>query len=164
MTSTANTPASSNNDGLSGSASSSLKQLSSKLTQWRGLLPQELQWVDDDPASFPTAQLTDLDAFHQALDPNLSRSVNSTRLAHFTADLDSPPVYYPYIYDIQVALLRTRYYYTKYMVYQPFVYKALHFPELMTREDAEGAAECLRVNTAISPGSVQYAHFNLSRV
>lgn len=24
-------------------------------------------------------------------------------------------------------------------------YKALHFPEQMTREDAEGVAECLRV-------------------
>jgi hypothetical protein len=64
----------------------------------------------------------------------------------FTTDLNSEPVHYPYAYDIQVALLRTRYYYAKYMVHRPFVYKALHFPEQTTQEDAQGVAECLRVS------------------
>jgi hypothetical protein len=40
--------------------------------------------------------------------------------------------------------LRTRYYYAKYIVHRPFVYKALHFPDQMTQEDAQGVAECLR--------------------
>jgi hypothetical protein len=63
----------------------------------------------------------------------------------FSTDLDKEPIQYPYVYDIQVALLRTRYYQVKYMVYRPFVYKALHFPEQMTQEDVEAVAECLRV-------------------
>jgi hypothetical protein len=48
------------------------------------------------------------------------------------------------------------------MLYQPLVYKALHFPEHMTREDAEGVAECLRVCTA--PNFVQHAKIDISRV
>jgi hypothetical protein len=63
----------------------------------------------------------------------------------FLTDLDKEPIQYPFIYDIQVALLRTRYYQAKYMVYRPLVYKALHLPEQITRGDTEGVAECLRV-------------------
>jgi hypothetical protein len=62
----------------------------------------------------------------------------------FSTDLDNIPIAYPYALDIQVALLRTRYYYAKYLIHRPFVYKALHHPESVTREDAEGAAECLK--------------------
>lgn len=62
----------------------------------------------------------------------------------FTTDLDAPPVAYPYALDIQVALLRTRYYYNKYVLHRPFIYKALHHPDAMTTEDAAGAAACLR--------------------
>ena len=85
-----------------------------------------------------------LGAYNPRLDPNLSSTQENSGLPLFTTDLDSEPVHYPYVYDIQVALLRTRYYYAKYIVYRPFVYKALHFPEQMTQEDAEGVAECLR--------------------
>src|ERR1700709_1999217 len=108
------------------------------------MLPPDLQWAEDDPTSFPTPQPTNLGGFNQPVDPNLSTSSGQPSLPLFTADLDSEPVHYPYAYDIQVALLRTRFYYAKYMVYRPFVYKALHFPDQMTQEDAEGAAECLR--------------------
>lgn len=111
--------------------------------EWRGMLPQELQWPEEDPASFPVPQTQNLGGFSQSIDPNLSPQAHGPPL--FTADLNSDPVHYPYVYDIQVALLRTRYYYAKYAVYRPFVYKALHFPEQMTQEDAEGVAECLRV-------------------
>jgi hypothetical protein len=62
----------------------------------------------------------------------------------FTTDLDTPPVSYPYALDIQVALLRTRYYYNKYILYRPFIYKALHHPDAVTTEDAQGVATCLR--------------------
>lgn len=48
-----------------------------------------------------------------------------------------------YIVDIQTALLRTCYYWSRYIIYRPFVYKVLHFPEQVTKEDATGAAECL---------------------
>ena len=129
----------SSNDDFRGPTPSSLKQLASQLTQWRGMLPRDLQWAEDDPASFPTPQPMN----NPRLDPNLSPSQENSGLPLFTTDLGSEPVHYTYAYDIQVAWLRTGYYYAKYMVYRPFVYKALHFPEQMTQEDVEGVAECL---------------------
>jgi hypothetical protein len=68
----------------------------------------------------------------------------------FSEDFNGDPHHYPFAYDIQVALLRTRYYYAKYVAHRPFVYKALHSPEQMCQEDAEGAAECLRVCVGLS--------------
>ena len=140
----------SSNDEFGGPSASSLKQLSMQLTQWRGLLPRELQWAEDDPAGFPAPHSVNLAGFDQPVDPNLGMQASHSGLPFFTTDLDSEPVHYPFVYDIQVALLRTRYYYAKYMVYRPFIYKALHFPEQMTQEDAEGVAECLRASI-ISP-------------
>jgi hypothetical protein len=122
-----------------------LKQLASQLSQWRGMLPRDIQWAEDDPVSFPIPQQVDSGDFNLPLDPNLSSHLTQSRMPLFSTDLDKEPIQYPYVYDIQVALLRTRYYQAKYMVYRPFVYKALHFPEQMTQEDAEGVAECLRV-------------------
>jgi hypothetical protein len=108
MSSTANTPLSSHNNCFGGLGASSFKELSSKLTQWRGQLPRELQWVDDDPTSFPTPQPANPETLDLTVDPDLSTSADNSGLALFTADRDSPPVYYPHIYDIQVALLRMR--------------------------------------------------------
>jgi len=127
----------------------SLNQLASSLTQWRGMLPREIQWAEDDPAAFPAPQTAG--SYNQPLDPNLAQQQQAqSPIPLFSADLDSEPVHYPYAFDIQVALLRTRYYYAKHMVYRPFIYKALHFPEQMTQEDAQGAAECLRVSCKFS--------------
>ncbi|KAJ4290108.1 hypothetical protein N0V88_006614 [Collariella sp. IMI 366227] len=64
----------------------------------------------------------------------------------FTTDLDLPPVRYPYVFDVQAALLRSRYYYTKYLIHRPFLYKALHIPPdaVLSHDDALGVAECLK--------------------
>lgn len=139
MSSNLNTPLSSNNDSFTGSTTSYLKQVSAKLAQWRRLLPQDLQWPDDDPLSYSTPELASPDSFNQSLDPSLSPAAD---FAQFMANTE--PTYYPYVYDVQVALLRTRYYYSKYVLHQPFVYKVLHFPEQVTEDDARGVAECLR--------------------
>ncbi|KIM92729.1 hypothetical protein OIDMADRAFT_173807 [Oidiodendron maius Zn] len=137
------TPSASNDD-YGGPEIGTLKKLASQLGQWRGMLPPDLQWAEDDPTSFPTPKQADSVYFNQPLDPNLSSDSARSRMPLFSTDLDKEPIQYPYVYDIQVALLRTRYYQVKYMVYRPFVYKALHFSEQMTQEDAEGVAECLR--------------------
>jgi hypothetical protein len=129
----------------SGPTAGSLKQLASRLAQWRGMLPLELQWSEEDLAGYPSPQQTTSPGFSKVLDPQLSLQHVQMGPPLFSSDLDSEPVHYPYLYDLQVALLRTRYYYAKYIVHRPFVYKALHFPERMTQEDAEGAAECLKV-------------------
>jgi hypothetical protein len=133
------------NDDYGGPEVGTLKQLATQLSEWRGMLPQELQWAEDDPTSFPGLQQADSGDFDQPLDPNPSSHPVQSHNPLFLTDLDKEPIQYPYVYDIQVALLRTRYYQAKYMAYRPFVYKALHFPEQMTPEDAEGVAECLRV-------------------
>ena len=128
-----------------GPSASTLKHIASQLTQWRGMLPHPLQWAEDDPTSFPDPRHGNKANFDQQVDPSLSPQQSEAGMVMFTSDLDSEPVRYPYAYDIQVALLRTRYYYAKYMVYRPFVYKALHYPGQLTREDAEGVAECFMV-------------------
>ncbi|KAN0122596.1 hypothetical protein V8E51_000922 [Hyaloscypha variabilis] len=141
-TTSTDTPGTSNTGDFGGPSATSLNQLASQLTQWRSMLPRDLQWAEDDPASFPSPQASG--GYSQPLDPTLSPQRSRSAMPLFTTDLDSEPVHYPYVYDIQVALLRTRYYYAKYMVHRPFIYKALHFPEQMTQEDAQGVAECLR--------------------
>jgi hypothetical protein len=124
-----------------------LKQLASQLDQWRGMLPHDLQWPEDDSSAFPPSPPPASSAYNQQLDPSLSVPIaHQARLPLFITNLEKEPIHYPYAFDIQVALLRTRYYYAKYIVYRPFVYKALHFPEQMTQEDAEGVADCLRVS------------------
>jgi hypothetical protein len=146
-TTSSDTPGTSNNGDFGGPSAGSLNQLASQLSQWRSMLPRDLQWAEDDPGSFPSPQPSG--GYNPPLDPTLSPQRSRQGVPLFTTDLNSEPVHYPYVYDIQVALLRTRYYYSKYMVHRPFVYKALHFPEQMTQEDAQGVAECLRVSLSI---------------
>lgn len=75
--------------------------------------------------------------------PTATPPVTPVTSVTFTPDLNSHPVAYPYAMDIQVALLRTRYYTTRLLLYRPFLYKALHHPEQMNNEDADGVANCL---------------------
>jgi hypothetical protein len=140
------TPATS--DEATGPTASTLKQLASQLDQWRGMLPVKLRWPEDDPTVYPPLDQPPQHSYdpRSSLDPSLP-GPPSFPDALFSADLDNPPRHLPYVYDIQVALLRTRYYYAKYMVHRPFIYKALHFPEQLTQEDAEGVADCLKVRS-----------------
>lgn len=106
-----------------------IRSLAMQLDHWREkLLPKHLQWAEDSPESLPGS----------------APGSASSRQAMFTADLSAPPVPYRYAMDIQVALLRTRYYHTKHFIHRPFLYKALHYPEQMAQGDAEGVAACLR--------------------
>lgn len=103
-----------------------IRSLAMQLDHWReSLLPKHLQWAENSPESLPG-------------------SASSTPQAMFTADLSAPPVPYRYVMDIQVALLRTRYYHTKHFIHRSFLYKALHHPDQMVPGDAEGVAACLR--------------------
>ncbi|KAL9574724.1 hypothetical protein ACKAV7_001136 [Fusarium commune] len=124
-----------------------MKQLDAQLDQWRGMLPSHLRWQDNQDVAFA-------DPSHNAFgDVYTEESLQSNYM--FTPDLDTPPATYPFAADIQTALLRTRYSYNKYLIHRPCIFKALHHPESMTREDAEGAAECLKASVkwpiALSP-------------
>ncbi|KAK3336255.1 hypothetical protein B0T19DRAFT_34219 [Cercophora scortea] len=149
----------------SGVSPNTIRQLALQLDQWRGMLPAPLRWEEDSPGAFPN---TDPAAYSETLYspggppmspmiPMIRTSTNSsaTPPLMFTTDLDAPPIRYPYALDIQVALLRSRYYYTKYLIHRPFIYKALHAPEFMTNDDAVGVAECLKASlkwpVAMSP-------------
>ncbi|KAI2465576.1 hypothetical protein F4781DRAFT_20426 [Annulohypoxylon bovei var. microspora] len=122
------------------SAAVMMKQMASQLDQWRGLLPVYLRWEEENPGAFsnPAEELYDDQSMYPPPVPDLHTNFM------FSADLDNPPVTYPYAVDIQTANLRTRYYYVKYLIYRPFIFKALHHPEQVTHEDADGIAECLK--------------------
>lgn len=132
-----------------------LQQLALQLEQWRGMLPLHLRWHEDAPGSFPNSN-TDLyqpALFTPAATP-ISPAIPTTQTSGgpaavtapfmFTTDLDALPPRYPYALDIQVALLRSRYYYTKYLIHRPYIYKALHHLDALAHDDAVGVAECLK--------------------
>lgn len=133
-----------------------IQQLALQLEQWRGMLPAHLRWQEDMPGAFPnsSAGLYNASLYTPATTPispamtsattSQSAGPTPTTPLMFTTDLDAMPPRYSYVLDIQVALLRSRYYYTKYLIHRPFLYKALHHPDAMTHEDAVGVAECLK--------------------
>lgn len=94
--------------------------MASQLESWRSLLPQPLQWVDDEVLDFPVESLT-----HPLPQGSLFSSDQTPSLCGHKNNL-----------DIATAQLRTRFYYARFMIYRPFVYKALHSPEIMTAYDA----------------------------
>ncbi|KAH7328909.1 hypothetical protein B0I35DRAFT_507291 [Stachybotrys elegans] len=112
----------------------SIKQLAEGLGHWRAMLPAHLRWSDEHALSFSGP------GFFNDVYPG--HAINSSFM--FTSDPDLQAGGGLYAVDIQVALLRTSYYSAKYQLYQPFVFKALHQPQSLTQEDAEGAAICLR--------------------
>ncbi|KAI1446410.1 hypothetical protein F5Y02DRAFT_74262 [Annulohypoxylon stygium] len=122
------------------SAAAMVKSMASQLDQWRGLLPVYLRWEEENPGAFsnPAEEIYDDQSMYPSPVPDLHTNFM------FSADLENPPVSYPYAVDIQTANLRTRYYYVKYVIYRPFIFKALHHPDQVTHDDAEGIAECLK--------------------
>jgi len=131
-------------EGFGGPTAPTLHKLIKQLQDWRDWLPPPLQWPENDPTVYPN-EVHDHFRAERNLDPSLGPLPKL-----FTAEpqLDQCPVF-SYVYDIQVALLRTRYYYAKYMVYRPYVYKALHFPDELTQDDMEAVAACLKVCCAV---------------
>ncbi|KAK7987927.1 JmjC domain-containing protein [Apiospora arundinis] len=116
-------------NSASANPTATIKQLAMQLDRWRGMLPSHLCW-QDDPANTGHVYPPPVPSMHDSF--------------VFTADLDAPPVIYPFAADIQAAILRTRYYYVKFLLHRPYIYKALHHPESMTHEDAEGVAIALK--------------------
>lgn len=125
-------------EGFDGPTAETLGHLAKGLQTWRKLLPPKLQWPEDDSTTYPNVVHEDL-KYQPNIDPALADKLFSIPSQQIQ------PSALPYVYDVQVALLRTRYYYAKYMVYRPFVYKALHFPKQITSDDADAVGICLKV-------------------
>lgn len=132
-----------------------IRSLAMQLDHWREtLLPAHLHWREDEPESFPGlpsgqgpviygAGQAIMDTSEATTIP--TRGQAGSRAPMFAFILATPPpVSYPYAMDIQVALLRSRYYVTKHLIHRPYLYKALHHPDKMTQQDATGLATCLR--------------------
>ncbi|KAK5133201.1 hypothetical protein LTR08_008036 [Meristemomyces frigidus] len=105
-----------------------IREMVRQLDSWRALLPRPLQWNDNNKFDFPAADPT-------------SRRPNEPL---FTVDQGPIPIGHKYNLDVVTAQLRTRFYYARFMMYRPFVYKALHFPELMTPDDCNCCALAIK--------------------
>ncbi|KAF4550695.1 Fungal Zn(2)-Cys(6) binuclear cluster domain-containing protein 6 [Elsinoe fawcettii] len=101
-----------------------VKELARQLESWRTYLPQALQWSDAEMHSFPN------------VNPLARRQPSPL----FTVQDNGEPTNHRYNLDIVTGHLRTRFYYARYMIYRPFIFKALHFPEAMTQDDASYCA------------------------
>lgn len=90
-----------------------IHELERQLDSWRALLPPLLQWSDIGTVDIPASVLGDW---------RLKEPL-------FSAGKDSVENSYMHNLDIITAQLRTRFYYGRFLVYRPFVYKALHFAD-----------------------------------
>jgi hypothetical protein len=103
-------------------------ELEGQLNSWRTLLPKLLQRSDNEVTDIPI--------------PNTkARKLGDPLLG---AEQDLIPSSHVYYLDIITAQLRNRFYYVRFMVHQPFIYKALHFPDLMTLEDCHFCALAIK--------------------
>lgn len=105
-----------------------IREMSRQLESWRSLLPRPLQWQDHDKLDFPNNDTT-------------GRRPNETL---FAPDQGPVPIGHKFNLDLVTAQLRTRFYYARFVMYRPFVYKALHFPELMTEDDCNCCALAIK--------------------
>ena len=117
-----------------------VRELSRQLESWRALLPTPLQWSDEE-------LYTPLEVQEHALDPAItSRDFNEVAIQSGRDILTAGSSIEPYpqseygSYANLEPELRTRFYYARYILYRPFVFKALHFPQLMNAQDEEYCA------------------------
>jgi hypothetical protein len=104
--------------------------MSRQLDSWRSLLPRPLQWYDSEKPQHCIVKATD----ERPKETLSALSENVT------------PVYCDNHVDILDAQLRSRFYYTRYMLFRPYVYKALHYPDLMTVDDKSCCAIAIQAS------------------
>lgn len=106
--------------------SGTLNDLSQQLARWRDTLSVDLQWADTDRfcSSNPPPMAIGMPMFFAELNANYS-GLGDMGEVLFT------------------AILRSGYYYTRYLTHRPAVYKALHHPENVNKQDCEDATRCL---------------------
>jgi hypothetical protein len=97
-----------------------IEELTNQLQSWRATLPARLRWNDGDKFDFRAVRGPHPPG-HQSIF-NRQSPIGSPREPGYDIDM-------------AVAHLRTRFYHTKFLINRPFVYKALHVPELMTPDD-----------------------------
>jgi hypothetical protein len=101
-----------------------------QLDHWRTLLPAALQWDDNKRFEYPDASA----AMAAGSSGPMFSFENTPATAH---ELGGSLA-------MASAQLRSRYYYTRFMILRPFVFKALHFPGQMSQEDNDCTGQCLQ--------------------
>jgi hypothetical protein len=96
-----------------------VEELCHQLDCWRNALPQRLQWDDGNRIDFEKVEPLST-ALHTSFFSPL-RNLGPGELDHNV--------------DIAIAQLRTRFYHARFLICRPFIYKALHLPDLMTADD-----------------------------
>ena len=86
-----------------------------------------MQWQDSEPFDFLGTDST----------------ISQRSSTHFSQTGSRSPIDHGKNIDILTAQLRTRYYYARYLLYRPYVYKALHHPKQMSAEDDDYCAVAL---------------------
>jgi hypothetical protein len=107
--------------------------MSRQLDAWRAWLPRDLQWTDEDVsghaahASGAAEEPRDKRPFHSAA----AASQSSTPRNAIGVEL-------------LTAELRARFYFARFILCRPFIFKALHFAQLFNARDAEYCAYAIR--------------------
>jgi hypothetical protein len=96
-----------------------VEELCHQLESWRNALPQRLQWDDGNRIDFEKVEPLSTALHTSFLSP--LRNLGPGELDHNV--------------DIAIAQLRTRFYHARFLICRPFIYKALHLPDLMTADD-----------------------------
>jgi hypothetical protein len=95
-----------------------------QLGLWRELLPEALKWSDAELLSPPESAFL-----------GRHRATSMTQVDTQTSPSDL---------DILNSELRTRFYYAQFILYRPFIFKAIHFTQQMNSHDAELCALALQ--------------------
>lgn len=96
-----------------------VQELLNQLDCWRRALPQRLQW--DDSYRFDFTEIQPLTAAIQNQFFSRLQNLGPSEVDHNV--------------DMAVVQLRTRFYHARFLICRPFIFKALHFPGLMTADD-----------------------------
>lgn len=123
------------------------QELERQLATWRLLLPARLQWLDEET--------------HDML--HLDQTAVSLRRSLSLIGLDAGNITNDQISDVGVLpiQLRSQYYSTRFQILRPYIYKALHTPDLLTDDDSSKVA--LAVQSACFLASIVMSFRNKKR-
>ena len=97
--------------------------MSRQLEAWRAGLPKILQWLEEDVSNTDN-DIPDVDTSGPRV-----LSIADTQVVSLS---------------VLTSELRTRYYFARFILYRPFIFKALHFPTLMNSHDSSSCAYALK--------------------
>ncbi|KAM0722008.1 hypothetical protein Q7P37_002934 [Cladosporium fusiforme] len=96
-----------------------VEEMARQLDCWRDALPPVLQWNDSTQLEYANVRVQEQQPYSR----------------FFVQALDAESRGAPCELDLILAHLRLRFYHARFLLHRPFIYKALHKPQLMTQSD-----------------------------